>query len=417
MAMLKEHGMVLRFETPQRRKDGSIFLAEISVTTLEMDGQPCHLSFTRDITERKQAEEEKLKLQAQLQQSQKMESLGRLAGGIAHDINNVLGAILGMATANIETQPMGSFAYRAFDTISQAAIRGGKMVQSLLSFARQNPSEKHQLDLNVILLEEVRFLERTTLSMINLEMDLADNLRPILGDASALTNAFMNLCVNAVDAMPGNGTLTLRTRKVDNDWIEVEVEDTGVGMSKEILEKAVDPFFTTKVYNTVKAHHGQLDIQSEPGQGTSVRMRFPACEPLAQVPAPVAEPRSHFSTVRLSVLLVDDDELIQSSMEAILEVLGHKVTATLNGEDALVKLESGFRPDVVIMDMNMPGLGGAETLPRLRALIPKVPVLLTTGRVDQTALDLVEAHSGVTLLSKPFSMRELQQQLEILGLG
>jgi CheY-like chemotaxis protein len=104
-------------------------------------------------------------------------------------------------------------------------------------------------------------------------------------------------------------------------------------------------------------------------------------------------------------------------MEAILEVLGHKVTATLNGEDALVKLESGFRPDVVIMDMNMPGLGGAETLPRLRALIPKVPVLLTTGRVDQTALDLVEAHSGVTLLSKPFSMRELQQQLEILGLG
>jgi PAS domain S-box-containing protein len=429
MAMLKEHGMVLRFETPQRRKDGSIFLAEISVTTLKIDGQPCHLSFTRDITERKQAEEEKLKLQAQLQQSQKMESLGRLAGGIAHDINNVLGAILGMATANIETQPMGSFAYRAFDTISQAAIRGGKMVQSLLSFARQNPSEKHQLDLNVILLEEVRFLERTTLSMINLEMDLADNLRPILGDASALTNAFMNLCVNAVDAMPGNGTLTLRTRKVDNDWIEVEVEDTGVGMSKEILEKAVDPFFTTKevgkgtglglamVYNTVKAHHGQLDIQSEPGQGTSVRMRFPACEPLTQVPAPVAEPRSHFSTVGLRVLLVDDDELIQSSMEAILEVLGHRVTATLNGEDALGKLESGFRPDVVIMDMNMPGLGGAETLPRLRALIPKVPVLLTTGRVDQTALDLVEAHSGVTLLSKPFSMRELQQQLEILGLG
>jgi len=429
MAHLKEHGETLGFEAHLRRKDGSIFLAELSSSYLEIDGKPYHISISRDITGRKQVEEQQRQLQAQLQQAQKMESLGLLAGGVAHDINNVLGAILGMATANIEAQPVGSPAYRAFDTISQAAVRGGKMVKALLSFARQNPTEEHQLDMNVILREEVRLLERTTLSKINLEMDFAENLRPILGDASALTHAFMNLCVNAVDAMPENGILTLRSQNIDNDWIEVMVEDTGTGMPKEVLEKAMDPFFTTKeigkgtglglsmAYSTVKAHHGQLQIQSELGKGTRVRMRFPACKPLAKVSGSVAEPRSQPSTEGLSVLFIDDDELVQSSTQAILAVLGHSATAALSGEEALGKIEGGLQPDVVILDINMPGLGGAGTLPRLRALLPKVPVLLSTGRIDQTALDLASAHPGVTLLSKPFSMKELQQQLKILGLG
>ena len=353
-----------------------------------------------------------------------MESLGILAGGVAHDINNVLGAILGMATAHIEAQPAGSPVHRAFDTISQAAVRGGNMVKSLLSLARQNPAEERQLDLNVILHEEVRFLERTTLSKIQLEMDLADNLRPILGDASALTHAFMNLCVNAVDAMPDHGTLTLRTRNVDGDWVEAVVEDTGCGMPSDVLEKAVDPFFTTKevgkgpglglsmVYSTVKAHHGQLDIQSEPGRGTRVRMRFPACATRSRVPDPAAEPQSR-TCGRLNVLLVDDDELVQASLMALLGALGHEATAALSGEQALEALEAGLRPDVVILDMNMPGLGGAGTLPRLRALVPGVPVLLSTGRVDQAAQDLASAHPGVTLLPKPFTMKELKQRLEL----
>ena len=178
------------------------------------------------------------------------------------------------------------------------------MVKSLLNFARQSPTEEHELDMNAILREEVELLERTTLAKIRLEMDLASDLRPILGDASALTHAFMNLCVNAVDAMPENGTLTLRTRNVDNDWIEVLVEDTGTGMPREVLEKAMDPFFTTKgvgkgtglglsmVYSTVKAHRGQIEIQSEPGQGTRVRMRFPACEPMVRPSEPAVEPQA-----------------------------------------------------------------------------------------------------------------------------
>jgi PAS domain S-box-containing protein len=380
-----------------------------------------------DITGRKQAEEENARLQAQLQQAQKMESLGTLSGGIAHDMNNVLGAILGLASANVETQPPGSPAYRAFETIVKAATRGGEMVRSLLAFARQRKAEDRVLDMNAILQEEIHLLERTTLSRVRLEMDLAPDLQPMRGDASALNNAIMNLCVNAVDAMSENGTLTLRTRNVDNDWIEVVVEDTGTGMPKDILDRAMEPFYTTKgvgkgtglglsmVYSTVKAHSGQIEIHSMSGQGTQVRMRFPACASATEAVNPNAGAGAETGKLALRVLLVDDDELIQSSMEAILQALGHAATIVSSGEAALAVIEGGFEPDVVILDMNMPGLGGSGTLPGIRVLLPHVPILLSTGRADQVALDLAAAHLHVTLLPKPFNIKELKKHLAPFG--
>jgi PAS domain S-box-containing protein len=383
----------------------------------------------QDITQHMQAREEKAKLQARLLQAQKMESLGILAGGVAHDMNNVLGAILTMASASLEAQPADSPAYRAFKTIVQAANRGGKMVKSLLSFARQSPAEERVLVFNAIILEGVQLLERTTMSRVSLKLDLEPELRPILGDPSALANAFMNIGVNAVDAMPENGTLTLRTRNLDQDWIEVLVEDTGTGMSREVLEKAMEPFFTTKpvgkgtglglsmVFSTVKAHYGYMDIESNPGQGTSIRMRFPACAAEAQASEPALESLPEPSPKVPTILLVDDDEMVRCSIKEALEILGYGVQAVMSGEEALTELESGFQPDVMILDMNMPGLGGSGTLPRLRVLCPTLPVLLATGRADQAALDLIEAFPFVTLLSKPFSMRELKKQLEILGRG
>jgi len=395
------------------------------------DGRPSrYVLMHSNVTERKRAEVERANLQTQLQQSQKMESLGTLAGGVAHDMNNVLGAILGLASAHIGSQPFGSPLHQALDTICKATERGGKMVKSLLSFARQSPAEERELDMNAILKEQVAFLERTTLAKVHLRIELEADLRPILGDASALSHAFMNLCVNAVDAMPENGTLTLHTRNVDNDWIEVVVEDTGTGMPKEILEKALDPFFTTKaigkgtglglsmVFSTVKAHRGQISIESEPDKGTRVMLRFPACEKEPQVAAPAVSEATLAPHGSMKVLLVDDDDLIQSSVQAILGVLGHTaVTTAQSGEEALTVLEAGFEPDLVVLDMNMPGLGGIGTLPRLRVLRPAVPVLLATGRVDQTALTLASAYPGVTLLAKPFGLRELQKHLESIGLG
>jgi len=407
------------------RADGSRLPILKTVKQIEVNGQVKLLECFIDISERKRAEAEQARLQARLQQAQKLESLALLAGGVAHDMNNVLGAILGLASASQGLHPSGSPAAAAFETIAKAATRGGTMVKGLLALTRQSPAEQRDLDLNGILQEEARLLERTTLSRVRLQLDLAADLRPIRGDASALAHAVMNLCVNAVDAMTDQGTLTLRTRNLDPHWTAVVVEDTGSGMAQEVLDRALDPFFTTKevgkgtglglsmVYSTVKAHQGQLDITSQPGRGTRVELRFPAISE-APAPEPATRPAAQARTA-MTVLLVDDDELIRSSMRGVLEVLGHQAVVAASGEEALAQVQAGLAPDVAILDMNMPGLGGAQTLPRLRALRPDLPVLLATGRVDQAALDLVRGHSRVALLGKPFSVAELREQLDLLG--
>ena len=416
-------GEAITFEVKHVHKDGHPFPLEVSASTVTAGGRTVILAFHRDITERKRVEEEKIQLEARLQQAQRMESLGSLAGGVAHDMNNVLGAILGLASANLEIQPEQSRTYRAFETISRAAVRGGEMVKSLLSLARQNPVEERDLDLNAVLREEIHLLERTTLAKVRLVMALAPDLRPMRGDASALTHAFMNLCVNAVDAMPEQGTLTIRSRNLDGAWLEVTVEDTGCGMAADVLARALDPFFTAKpvgkgtglglsmVYTTVKAHLGQMELHSQPGEGTRIVIRFPACP--AGTALPETETGGHLPSSRpsLAVLLVDDDELIQDAVQALMEVMGHRLEVAGCGEEALHKVAAGLRPDVVILDMNMPGLGGTGTIPPLRALLPNVPILVATGRTDQATLDLVARGPGLALLAKPFSMTELQKHL------
>jgi len=387
------------------------------------------IAIMEDITEQQRIEASQRSLEEQLQQSQKMQSLGQLAGGIAHDMNNVLAAILGLASAHRLDGPENSSTEQAFETISKAAARGGKMVKRLLSFARQIPAEVRALDLNAMIREEVELLERTLLSHIGLEMDLEPDLRPIRGDASNLSNALLNLCVNAGDAMPENGTLSLRTRNLADGWVEVQVEDTGSGMTDAVLAKALDPFFTTKpqgkgtglglsmVYGAVQAHGGRLDIQSRPGVGTRVSLRFPAGQPVPPGAGLPERPEQPSLPGSLTMLLVDDDELVRMSLMDVLQVLGHQATAVASGEEAIHKLEAGFQPQVIILDMNMPGLGGAGTLPRLRALLPEVPILLTTGQTDQKVLDLIQAHPAVNLLAKPFNIEELQQVLTRIAAG
>lgn len=380
-----------------------------------------------DITERKQAEAEHRQMQEQLQHAQKMESLGNLASGVAHDMNNVLGAILGLATLCRENQTEGTPLARAMDTITTACERGRTMVQSLLGFARKSLAEKRVVNLNALVQEEVSLLERTTLAKYRIRMELAPNLRPIEGDPTPLSQAIMNLCVNAMDAMPEGGTLTLRTCNGEGDQVHLVVEDTGCGMSPEVMTRAMDPFFTTKphgkgtglglamTYGCLKAHGGNVQLKSEPGQGTQVLLCFPACaQPVSETESLAGHPHQESAPQDHTILLVDDDELIRLSMGMALESMGCQAIIVESGEEALEKLEQGLRPNLVILDLNMPGLGGEGTLPRLRELNADVPILLATGRADQHAQDLVQAHPGVHLLPKPFSVSKLREFIEHL---
>ena len=421
-------GGVWEGEIPSLRKNGEPFQERATLAPVRDPSGAItnYIAFEEDITEHKRAKEIRKSLEEQLAHARKMESLGNLSGGIAHDMNNVLGAILSLATARLKSLPDGSPGRPTLETIAKAAVRGGKMVRRLLTFARATPAEERSLDLNAILLEELELLEGTHLAEVRVERDLAPGLHPVRGDAGAIANAFLNLCVNARDAMPEAGTLTLRTRNVGPRWVEIQIEDNGAGMTPEVLSRALEPFYTTKpqgkgtglglsmVYGTVKAHQGELDIRSQPGSGTLVILRFPAGD---AHPAPSGGPGPFPAEEAgpLSILVVDDDELVRTSIQEVVEALGHRATTAACGEEGLAGLVQGLEVDLVILDMNMPGLGGSGTLPRLRALRPGIPVLLTTGRSDTAALELLDAYPGVAMLAKPFSLEDLGLSLEKLG--
>ena len=378
------------------------------------------LSTVQDITERMRQETETRQLEEQLLNTSKMESLSSLAAGLAHDMNNVLGAIMAIASLQELRSPKGSPQKKAMGSIITACQRGVVMVKGLLDFSRENLALEQQVDLNTLVREEMALLEHSTLQRVRLILNLEEPLRPILGDPAALSHLLMNLCVNAGDAMPEGGTLSITTTNEGDDLVRLVLADTGCGMPKEVLDKALEPLFTTKpegtglglaiVYGTTKAHHGSLELKSEPGQGTQAILHFPASLPQDEVPASPEEALPPSIQRTLHILLIDDDEQIREVLPPLLEALGHHSSAVACGEEGLAALEAGLRPDLVILDMNMPGLGGAGTLPRLRALLPEVPVLLTTGRAKEAAHALSLNQSNVAILVKPFSVQGLERE-------
>jgi len=354
-----------------------------------------------------------------------MESLGLLAGGVAHDINNVLGAILALATVHQRKAEAGTPLFKGMETIAKACLRGGSLVKSLLGFARKDLHEERQMNLNDLVREEFILLERATLQKIALRGDLDDRLWDLQGDPAALSHAIMNLCVNALDAMPEGGTLRIRTRNEEPHSVVLEIEDTGMGMAPEVLQQAMVPFYTTKplgsgtglglsiVYGTIRAHRGTIELLSEPGRGTLVRMRFPTTDSILVDESEPGKAKGAGGSDGKHILFVDDDPLILESFPGMIECLGHSATAVSSGEQALALIEQGFRPDLVILDVNMPGLGGLETLVRLRQQTLTLPVLLSTGFPSQAVLEVAKNHPGVHLISKPFTMDELKRQIEV----
>lgn len=422
-----EGGAPYRGEFRIQRPDGSLrYLDTQAEVVLGRGGHGLRIIRTLfDITERRAAEEEKRRLELEVQHAQKLESLGSLAGGVAHDMNNVLGAIFMVASGLQEQRAGDEPLLKSMDLVMNAAGRGRDLVRGLTEFARKGVEEPTRVDLNRLVSRELDLLRRTTLHKFELEADLAEGLPMVLGDASSLANALMNLCVNAMDAMPEGGRLHLRTRALPEGQVELQVADSGLGMPPEVLARATEPFFTTKpqgkgtglglslVYGVAKAHGGSLEIQSALGEGTTITLRFPG---LVGGTEEVGAPQDQAQPTRpLRILLVDDDDLIRTSVPAMLQSLGHAVEGVASGMEAVQRLERGKAFDAVILDMNMPGLSGLETLARLRLLNPDLPVIISSGFLDGAVEATLQRDPAVSFLAKPYVLADLRRRLERFG--
>ena len=396
--------------------------AEVQSVPLELPEGPAILVFAQDLTDQRRAAEDRLKLETEVQHAQKLESLGSLAGGIAHDMNNVLGAVLGMASLLQLKHEGDAPLLKALGTIEHAASRGRDLVKGLTDFARKGLQEPQVLDLNELVRKEVDLLVRTSRQRFTFDIQLEEGLPAIMGEPSTLGSAFMNLCVNAFDAMPRGGSLIVRTH-CEGRQVSLLVADTGEGIPADILPRVTDPFFTTKpvgrgtglglamVYGAMKAHGGSLDIQSEVGKGTRISLRFPAVA-IGAALGPLAAATESSPGRPLRVLLVDDDELIRSTLPHMLEQLGHRVETASGGLEAIRRLSAGMEADLVILDHNMPGLSGADTLPRILQARPDLQILIATGFQDTELKILLSGFPSVLTLQKPFSMAELRQVLQ-----
>jgi len=403
--------------------DGRIkFVRERCETQYAPEGRPLRsLGTVQDITEQELAEQERRRLESEVQHFQRLDSLGNLAGGVAHDMNNILAVILNLAELHLERLPGTDPSAHAFDLIRTACTRGADLVRRLTQFARKQIERAEPLDINALVREQVDILERTTLKKADWAMDLEEPLPVVMGQASEIGNVIINLCINALDAMPRGGRVTLRTRCLAEGGTQLSVQDNGCGMPPEVLAKALDPFFTTKpvgkgtglglstVYGTMKAHGGSMEIQSEVGVGTTVHLRFPPARTPAE--APPAAPSSSADIPPIRILLVDDDDLIRLSVAPLLEGIGLAVATAEGGLQALERLEAGPPVDLVILDQNMPGLSGLDTLARIRASWPDLPVLLSSGYrdPDQAALATVDSH--VATLEKPYALEALRRAI------
>ncbi|MDE3033471.1 MAG: PAS domain S-box protein, partial [Acidobacteriota bacterium] len=428
-ARLAGEEVTSRYDFRIRTKDGQIRWVDFTAGRILWEGRSAGVGTATDITARREAEEARRILEEQLQQSQKLEALGSLAGGVAHDMNNVLGAILSLASTLQVQAGVDDGMARSLETIVQACTRGRGVVKSLLYFARRDLAEEGPVDLNALAREMGQLLSYTTLKRVHLEVDLARDLPRIRGDAGALSHTLLNLCVNACDAMPQGGTLRLRTERTPGGGVRVRVQDTGEGMTPEVLARCQEPFFTTKpkgqgtglglsmAHSTLRAHGGALAMGSTPGQGTEAILEFPAERVVAAVSPEAPAPDAPQGQASLRILVVDDDNLIRESLLSVLDLLGHQATEAEGGAEALRRLEEGLAVDLVILDMNMPGMTGAQVLPRLLELRPGATVLLASGYSDEDIAHLVAQHPQVHSIQKPFSMKELDRKIRELPIS
>lgn len=392
-------------------------------------------SFFRDATGKFIAEQEREKLREQLLQSQKMDAIGQLAGGVAHDFNNLLSGIMGAAEMLKDFEP-GSFEHARFvDIILGSAAKAADLTRKLLTFAHKREAERKPVDMLRVVSESFEIFKRTLDRKIVLVLKNSARQSVVPGDETLLQNLIMNLGINASHAMPDGGTLSLVLKNIsitaDNcrvgafelvpgSYLELELTDTGIGMSPEIQKRIFEPFFTTKepgkgtglglamVYGSIKAHGGSITLESELGRGTTFRILLPV--------AHEAEIKDALDEEVVSgsgrVLIVDDEEILRAIGKAMLESMGYEVLMAVNGREAvdLFKKMPG-EIDLVILDMIMPVMGGKETLTELKKIRPDCRILVASGFSRESELCEMEKLGINGSIRKPFRLAELSRAI------
>jgi signal transduction histidine kinase/AmiR/NasT family two-component response regulator len=367
-----------------------------------------------DITERK-------RLEMQLQHAQKLEAIGTIAAGVAHNFRNTLTEVLvnsQLIQLNFKEQPN---IQEITERISSSVKKGSRLVDGLLHFSRKQISREFRtLELADVIRETCRIVRESFAANVELELDIQDRL-PVEGDSSALSQVIMNLCTNARDAMPQGGLLRIEARRAGDNALVV-VSDAGTGMEREVLEKCFDPFFTTKpvdkgtglglstAYGIIKSHEGVISVDSAPGAGTTFRLQFPLARSDAGSVSEGAKALAYGDGQ--SILMVDDEVDILRAMAGLLKTLNYRPLFTAKGAEA-VELFRSSRPDLVLLDLNMPGMDGIECARQMLDIDPKARIVIFSGYdpSQQKLPDLLEQKLLKGYLTKPADLSELSRFL------
>jgi PAS domain S-box-containing protein len=416
------------------RKDGSTFPVMIHSAPIFREGKPVGLrGFIVDITERKNAEEERRKLEVQFQQAQRFEALGTLAGGIAHDFNNLLMNIQGNTSLMLfEIEDSHPF-FEPLKKIEKQVKSGALLTRQMLGYARKGKFNVKPVDLSQIVAESAETFGRTR-KEITIEREFDKDLFPVEADQGQIEQVLLNLYVNAADAMPGGGRLVLKTKNETHlniksnhydprpgKYVQLTISDSGIGMDNQTLERIFDPFFTTKdmgrgtglglasVYGIVKGHDGYIDVESEQGRGTTFTIFLPATEKGIE---DKAEADARLIKGSGTLLIVDDEELVLDVGVNMLEKLGYTVLKAHNGTEAVNIFEAHHdKIKLVILDIIMPDMGGGMVYDKIKVINPEVKVLLSSGySVDGQAIELLERGCD-GFMQKPFTMEELSGKI------
>ncbi|MBN2526617.1 MAG: response regulator [Deltaproteobacteria bacterium] len=376
----------------------------------------CHL---RNVSEKKEV----LEIQ---QDAKKMEAIGRLAGGVAHDLNNILNAIVGSAHAHQTEHAQCDIGFEDIENISAACKRGAQLTGSLLGFTRKSNLSKELFSLNQSVLNILATASKTSSKDIKYENRLEPNLPQIEGDQNQIEAALMNICLNAHDAMESGGSLTV-TSYSDSDGVWIHVQDSGEGMDEDTRQRAFEPFFTTKpvgqgtglglamAYGVMQSHGGKIHLQSAVGKGTTVTLWFPKANvnlKMRKIDAQQGAEMDVSILVGHTILLVDDEPIVLRAGVRMLKTLGCNVVSATGGEDAIAIFETNDRITLVLLDLIMPGLDGAATLTRLRQIRPSVPIILVSGytRNIERVRDF-QQEGEVAFIPKPYSPSDLAKAL------